>query len=79
MLKGLYSVRLLCKTLGCSRSGYYDLITLGRPKHKAFNQAIDRLIMETYLLDTRWVIRQIRMQKKRQTAYVSKTQPYTVT
>lgn len=67
MLRGLYSVQLLCKTLGCSRSGYYDWIALGRPQHKAFDKAVNNLIMKMYQIDDRWGLRQIRMQIK--TAY----------
>ena len=67
MLRERYSVQLLCNTLGCSRSGYYDWIKLGRPQHKAFDQVINDLVMEMYNKDNRWGIRQIRMQIK--TAY----------
>ncbi len=67
MLRKRYSVQLLCNTLGCSRSGYYDWISSGRPQHKAFDKSINELITEMYQIDDRWGIRQIRMQIK--TAY----------
>ncbi|MBU0996410.1 MAG: IS3 family transposase [Firmicutes bacterium] len=67
MLRDRYSVQLLCNTLGCSRSGYYDWISSGRPEHKAFDQTHNNLIMEMYRKDDRWGIRSIRMQIK--TAY----------
>jgi transposase InsO family protein len=60
-------VKLLCNTLGCSRSGYYDWIKLGRPQYKAFDEVINDLVMGMYNKDNRWGIRQIRMQIK--TAY----------
>lgn len=64
MLKGLYSVQLLCKTLGCSRSGYYDWIAIGRPEHKAFDRTSNELVKAMNRVDNRWGIRQIRMQIK---------------
>ena len=67
MLRERYSVQLLCNALGCSKSGYYNWISLGRPKHKAFDETINNLVMEMYNKDDRWGIRQIRMQIK--TAY----------
>ena len=67
MLRKRYSVQLLCNTLGCSRSGYYDWISSGRPQHKAFDKSINDLITKMYQIDDRWGIRQIRMQIK--TAY----------
>jgi transposase InsO family protein len=63
-LRDKYPVRLLCGTLGCSKSGYYDWIKLGRPKHKAFDKVINDLVLETYNNDTRWGIIQIRMNIK---------------
>lgn len=65
MLRERYSVQLLCNTLGCSRSGYYDWIKLGRPKHKAFDKAINDMVMERYNKDNRWGIESIRMQIKK--------------
>jgi len=67
MLRERYSVQLLCNTLRCSRSGYYDWIKLGRPQYKAFDEVINDFVMEMYNKDNRWGIRQIRMQIK--TAY----------
>ncbi|XMB71703.1 IS3 family transposase [Mycoplasmatota bacterium WC30] len=60
-------MKLLCNTLGCSRSGYYNWIKIGRPKYKAFDEVINNLVMEMHRKDNRWGIRQIRMQIK--TAY----------
>jgi len=67
MLRERYSVQLLCSTLRCSRSGYYDWISSGRPQYKAFEQTVNDLVMEMYRKDDRWGIRSIRMQIK--TAY----------
>jgi transposase InsO family protein len=67
MLRDRYSVQLLCNTLNCSKSGYYNWIKLGRPQYKAFDEATNNLVMEMYRKDNRWGIRQIRMQIK--TAY----------
>ncbi len=64
MLRKKYPVKLLCKTLGCSKSGYYDWIKLGRPKHKAFNEAINQMVKEMYEADDRRGIRTVRMQIK---------------
>lgn len=65
MLRDHYSIQLLCNTLGCSRSGYYDWVKLGRPKHKAYDKAINDLVMERYNKDNRWGIESIRMQIKK--------------
>ncbi len=64
MLRKKYPVKLLCKTLGCSKSGYYDWIKLGRPKHKAFNEVINQMVKEMYEADDRRGIRTVRMQIK---------------
>ncbi len=60
-------MQLLCNTLRCSRSGYYDWVSSGRPQYKAFDQTINDLVMAIYHQDNRWGIRSIRMQIK--TAY----------
>jgi len=57
-------VKLLCLTLGCSRSGYYAWIKLGRPQYKAFDQIINDLVLESYNSDTRFGIIPIRMNIK---------------
>jgi transposase InsO family protein len=57
-------VRLLCDTLGCSKSGYYDWIKLGRPNYKAFDEKLSKLIVDSYQEDTRRGIIQIRMNIK---------------
>jgi putative transposase len=41
-------VILLCAVLRCSRSGYYDWIRLGRPKHKKFNAALSSLVAQIH-------------------------------
>lgn len=67
MLREQYPVKLLCRTLGCSRSGYYAWIKLGRPTHKAFNETINRMVKEMYEKDERRGIRTIRMYIQRKT------------
>ena len=59
-----YAIKLLCASLGCSRSGFYDWIKLGRPKHKAFDKVLNDIIVNTYNDDTRRGIIQIRMNIK---------------
>ncbi len=61
ILRDKYPVRLLCLTLGCSRSGYYSWIKLGRPQYKAFDQVVNDLVVESYNSDTRFGIVSIRM------------------
>lgn len=61
MLRKKYPVKLLSKTLGCSSSGYYDWIKLGRPIHKAFNEAINEMVKEIYAADDRRGLRNVRM------------------
>ncbi|MBI9009001.1 MAG: IS3 family transposase [Tenericutes bacterium] len=65
MLRERYSVQLLCNILNCSRSGYYDWIKLGRPKYKAYDKAINNMVMKMYKKDDRWGIESIRMQIKK--------------
>lgn len=64
-LKDKYSIRILARTLKCSKSGYYDWISLGRPIIKAFDKGINDLIMKHYSMHNEFGIRQIRMQIKR--------------
>lgn len=64
MLREKYPVKLLCKTLGCSRSGYYDWIKLGRPAHKAFDESINEMVKAIYEEDNQKGIRRVRMQIK---------------
>ena len=59
-----YPIKTLCRLLKCSRSGYYDWIRLGRPTHKAYNDALSDLILNQYLSDTRQGIVQLRMNIK---------------
>jgi len=63
-LKGKYSISSLCRTLACSRNGYYSWTHLGRPKHKAFNPELNELILTQYTKDTRQGIRRLRMNIK---------------
>lgn len=63
-LKNQYSIQKMCKLLACSRSGYYDWITLGKPTYKAFDESLNKLILEQYLKDKRQGITRIRMNLK---------------
>lgn len=65
MLKDKYSIRELCRTLKCSKSGYYDWITLGRPNHKHFDKYYNDIIIEMYEQDKTRGIRRIRMELKK--------------
>ena len=65
MLRGKYSVNILCKVLECSKSGYYDWIKLGRPKNKAFNESTNEIVVKMHEKNKTWGIRQIRMQIKK--------------
>ena len=61
MLREKYPVKLLCKTLGCSRNGYYDRIKLDRLTHKVFDESINDVVKEMYEEDNSRGIRSIRM------------------
>ena len=65
MLRGKYSVNILCKVLECSKSGYYDWIKLGRPENKAFKESTNELVVKMHEKNKIWGIRQIRMQIKK--------------
>ena len=65
MLRDKYSANTLCKVLGCSKSGYYDWIKLGRPENKAFNESTNELVVKMHEKNKTWGIRQIRMQIKK--------------
>ena len=65
MLRDKYSANTLCKVLGCSKSGYYDWIKLGRPENKAFNNSTNELVVKMHEKNKTWGIRQIRMQIKK--------------
>ena len=65
MLRNKYSVNTLCKVLGCSKSGYYDWIKLGRPENKAFKESTNELVVKMHEKNKTWGIRQIRMQIKK--------------
>jgi transposase InsO family protein len=51
--------------LKCSRSGYYDWIALGKPAYKAFDESLNKLIIERYLEDKRQGITRIKMNLKK--------------
>ena len=65
MLRDKYSANTLCKVLGCSKSGYYDWIKLGRPENKAFNNSTNEIVVKMHEKNKTWGIRQIRMQIKK--------------
>ena len=65
MLRDKYSVKILCKVLECSKSGYYDWIKLGRPENKAFKESTNELVVKMHEKNKTWGIRQIRMQIKK--------------
>lgn len=65
MLRDKYSVKILCKVLECSKSGYYDWIKLGRPENKAFNNSTNEIVVKMHEKNKTWGIRQIRMQIKK--------------
>ena len=65
MLRDKYSANTLCKVLGCSKSGYYDWIKLGRPENKAFKESTNELVVKMHEKNKTWGIRQIRMQIKK--------------
>lgn len=54
----------MCKLLVCSQSGYYGWIALGKPQYKAFDESINKLILEKYLKDKRQGITSIKMKLK---------------
>lgn len=65
MLRDKYSANTLCRVLGCSKSGYYDWIKLGRPENKAFKESTNELVVKMHEKNKTWGIRQIRMQIKK--------------
>ena len=65
MLKNKYPIRELCRTLKCSKSGYYDWIALGRPEIKKFDKVYNDIITEVYDKDKTKGIRRIRMEIKK--------------
>jgi putative transposase len=64
-LKDKYSVAILSAALECSRSGYYDWRSLGRPNHKKFNEKIAMLTAEIHNARPIYGIERIRMVLKR--------------
>jgi len=50
-LKNKYSIKYLCSKLKCSRSGYYDWIVLGKPQYKAYDEILNKLILEQLRLN----------------------------
>ena len=65
MLKKKYPIRDLCRTLKCSKSGYYDWIALGRPEIKKFDKTYNDAVVEIYDKDKTKGIRRIRMEIKK--------------
>lgn len=61
----MYSIKYLCYKLKCSRSGYYDWVSLGKPKHKAYNETINKVILEQYLKDKKQGIERLQMNIKK--------------
>ena len=64
-LKDQYAIQKLCFALTCSRSGYYDWIALGKPAYKAFDESINKFVVERYFEDTRQGITRIKMNLKK--------------
>ena len=51
--------------LKCSRSGYYDWITLGKPKYKAYDKSLNQILIEQYNKDHRQGIVRLKMNIKK--------------
>lgn len=49
----------------CSRSGYYDWISLGKPLYKSFNESINQLVLSEYFKDKRQGIVSLKMKIKK--------------
>ena len=64
-LRENYPIQKLCFVLKCSRSGYYDWITLGKPMYKAFDESLNKLIVERYIADKRQGITRLKMNLKK--------------
>jgi putative transposase len=64
-LKDRYTIQKLCFVLKCSRSGYYDWIALGKPAYKAFDESLNKLIVERYEADKRQGITRLKMNLKK--------------
>jgi len=67
-LRHRYSIARLCRSLRCSRSGYYAWVHLGRSQYKAYNAWISSIVQKTYHKDPLLDIRRIRISIKRYTA-----------
>lgn len=65
MLKEKYPIIELCRTLKCSKSGYYDWIKLGRPEIKKYDSLCNDLVMKMYEENKTRGIRRIRMEIKK--------------
>ena len=48
MLKDKYPIIELCRTLKCSKSGYYDWMKLGRPEIKKYDILYNDVVMKMY-------------------------------
>lgn len=55
----------MCHILMCSRSGYYDWISLGKPLYKLFNESIKQLVLSEYFKDKRQGIVSLKMKIKK--------------
>jgi putative transposase len=64
-LKDRYTIQKLCFVLKCSRSGYYDWIALGKPAYKAFDESLNKLIVERYEADKRQGVTRLKMNLKK--------------
>ena len=64
-LRENYPIQKLCFVLKCSRSGYYDWITLVKPMYKAFDESLNKLIVERYIADKRQGITRLKMNLKK--------------
>ena len=58
-------IKTLCRTLKCSKSGYYDWIALGRPEIKKFDKTNNDVVIKMYEKDKTKGIRRIRMEVKK--------------
>ena len=65
MLKDKYPIIELCRTLKCSKSGYYDWVKLGRPEIKKYDILYNDVVMKMYEENKTRGIRRIRMEIKK--------------
>jgi transposase InsO family protein len=65
-LKKKYGVVQLCRYLKCSKSGYYDWISRGKPNHNNLNELKAKAITTVYFQKKTRGRRQVQMQLSRQ-------------